>query len=501
MKRENWLYPQELLTSSSQTSQTGTSSAESATLPDLYLELMRRKCKKDLNLLMEDILGYRNLAPIHRQVTETLEKVEKGKRRGLFLLPRGHLKSTQITVSYTLQRILANPNVRILITNALLDNSKAFLREIKSHFEKNEKLKALFGDWTNQDEKWSESQVIVKKRTAFHKEPTVQITSVDKSVVSQHYDLIIADDLVTRESISTKEQRLKLIKYYKDLLDLLEPGGTLLVIGTRWHYDDLYGWLLSENVERSHFEVMVRKVIENGEPVFPQKFSLEYINQLKLEKGSYEFNSQYNNDPVSEDSADFKKEFIKWIPSIAIDPSKGQTYITVDPAVSKEAGSDFTGIVVNSLQGGQWKIIEARKAKFNPTELVDEMLYLYRKYKTSYRTMAIEDIMYTRAIDYDLTRRMQETGEWFSVEKVRHKNRRKEDRIRALIPLFERGNIELSDRCQDLEEELLRFPVGEHDDILDALAYQLDIVRPTENFTQTEQNKDVLFRMPIFPKY
>lgn len=464
---------------------------------------MRRRCKKDLAYLMTEILGYKNLASIHQEVAQTLTKVETGKKRGLFLLPRGHLKSTEITISYTIQRILRDPNVRILITNALLDNSKGFLREIKSHFEKNERLTALFGETRNEDEKWSESQIIVKSRRAFHKEPTVQITSVDKSVVSQHYDLIIADDLVTRESISTKEQRTKLIKYYKDILDLLEPGGTLVVIGTRWHYDDLYGWILSENINRNHYEVLVKRVLdEKGLPIFPQKFTPEHIQGLKEEKGSYEFNAQYNNDPVADESADFKREHFKWFGLSTINYKDGSVYITIDPAVSKEAGSDYTGIVVNFLQEGKWKILEARRMKLNPTELVDEMFFLYRKYRDVYRTMAIEDIMYTQAIDYDLTRRMQETGEWFKVDKVKHRNRRKIDRIRALVPLFERGNIEMSERCSDLEEELSRFPVSEHDDILDALAYQLDIVKTSEHHSKPESGVvEELFKMPVFPKY
>lgn len=401
-----------------------------------------------------------------------------------------------------MQRILRDPNIRILITNALLDNSKAFLREIKSHFEKNEKLRSLYDNFTNEDEKWSETQIIVKKREAFHKEPTIQVTSVDKSVVSQHYDLIIADDLVTRESISTKEQRSKLVKYYKDLLDLLEPGGTLLVIGTRWHYDDLYGWLLDENRSRNLFEVMVEKVFDKeGEPIFPQKFSKDYIRQLKEEKGSYEFNAQYNNDPISEEDSDFKRENLKWFFSHNLNMKEGTIYITIDPAVSKEESADYTGIVVNLVQDGAWKILEARRMKMNPTELVDEIFYLYRKYKEQLRMMGIEDIMYTKAIDYDLSRRMQETGEWFKIEKIKHKNKAKEDRIRALIPLFERGNIELSERCQDLEEELTKFPASDHDDLLDALAYQLYIVKPQEHYTASKTFKEPIFVMPIFPKY
>jgi predicted phage terminase large subunit-like protein len=445
---------------------------------------------------MEEVLDYKNLAPMHRELSESLLRAEK-LHRGLYLLPRGHLKSTEITISYPIQRILKDPNIRILITNALLDNSKAFLREIKSHFEKNEKLKALYGEYQNTDEKWSESQIIVKKRTSFSKEPTIQITSVDKSVVSQHYDLIIADDLVTRDSIATKEQRNKLVKYYKDLLDLLEPGGTLLVIGTRWHYDDLYGWLLRQTGER---EVIVRKILdEQGNPIFPQKFTQEYITSLKAEKGSYEFNAQYNNDPIAEEEADFKRSSFKYHTR---SPEDGSIYITIDPAATTKDTADYTGIVVNCVRNGVWNILEAYHIRLNPTEMVDEIFYLYDKYKGRLRTMGIEDMMFTQALDYDITRKMQETGKWFNVEKVRHKGRNKEARIRALIPLFERGNISLNDRSQELEEELMRFPAGEHDDILDALAYQLDIVKAGEHFHQDSSKKAMNeIILPVFSKY
>lgn len=433
---------------------------------------------------------------MHKELELSLQRAEKV-HRGLYLLPRGHLKSTEITISYTIQRILNDANIRVLISNALLDNSKAFLREIKSHFEKNEKLKALYGDYQNTDEKWSESQIIVKKRTSFVKEPTIQITSIDKSVVSQHYDLIIADDLVTRDSISTKEQRNKLVKYYKDLLDLLEPGGTLLVIGTRWHYDDLYGWLLRQSGER---EVLVRKVLDdNGKPIFPQKFTLPFIDSLKAEKGSYEFNAQYNNDPIAEEEADFKRSSFKYHQR---SPEQGDIYITIDPAATTKDTADYTGIVVNCVRNGVWFLLEAYHVKLNPTEIVDELFYLHDKYKGRLRTVGIEDMMFTQALDYDITRRMQETGKWFKVDKVKHKGRNKESRIRALIPLFERGNISLNDRSQDLEEELMRFPAGEHDDILDALAYQLDIVKAGQNYSQEGNEKQLdKIIVPVFSKY
>lgn len=479
--------------------------AKSNELKLLYLELMRRKSKTSLTYLMEEVLGYAGLAPMHKEIEETIKKVKKGTRRGLFLLPRSHLKSTEITIAFSIQEILNNPNTRILITNALLDNSKGFLREIKSHFEKNEKLRSLHGDLTNADEKWSETQILIKNRTTFQKEPTVQITSVDKSVVSQHYDLIIADDLVTRESISTKEQRIKLVKYYKDLLDLLEPDGMLLVIGTRWHYDDLYGWLLSENVKLKNYEVLVKSAWTDNEktiPIFPQKFTKSYLDSLRRDKGNFEFSCQYENNPVNEEDADFKKENFKYFSLTQSGIPDGDIYITIDPAVSKNTDADYTGIVVNSVNGGRWCIVEAYRQRLNATELVDEMFYLYRKYRQKFQKMGIEDIMYTSALEYDITRRMRETGEWFGLEKLKHRNKKKTDRIRALVPLFERGNIEMSDKCSDLEDELLHFPVSEHDDIMDALAYQLSLVNASRHYTEEKNVKRTeSIIVPIFQEY
>lgn len=192
-------------------------------------ELARRLAKRDLQFLMTDVLGYPPTDEIHKEIADFLVQVTDpdGRHRALLLIPRGHLKSTLVTVCWTIQRILNDPNVRILISNGYLENAKGFLREIKSHFEKNEKFRALFGDLTNADDKWTETQIVVKSRVEIRKEPTIQVSSVDKSVVSQHYDLIIGDDLVNRENINTKDQRSKISLYYKDLYDLIEPDGSI----------------------------------------------------------------------------------------------------------------------------------------------------------------------------------------------------------------------------------------------------------------------------------
>lgn len=444
-------------------------------------ELSRRIAKRDLQFLMTDILGYPKTDEIHKEIEEFLKMTtsKDGRHRSLLLIPRGHLKSTLVTVCWTIQRIIENPNIRILISNGYLENAKSFLREIKSHFERSERFRALFGDYVNADDKWTETQVVVKARTEIRKEPTIQVSSVDKSVVSQHYDLIIGDDLVNRENINTKEQRQKVQLYYKDLYDLIEPSGSMVFIGTRWHHDDLYGRIIRDNLTSKNFDVFVRTVWvdqENRIPLFPLKFTPEYIDSLRRDKGPYEFSAQYMNDPTDEEDADFRREWIRTMPLFQLEATALTVYITVDPAMTKSETADYTGIVVNGVdKDGNWRLLRAYRKRMDPAELIDELFFLYGIYGSRFRRMGIEKTAYTVGLRQSVQNEMIRRKRFFDIVEVEHKHRSKQMRIRALVPRFESGRIMMSEYCQDLIEEMMGFPRAEHEDTLDALAYQLDL--------------------------
>lgn len=467
----------------------------------LQLELLRRAGLASQMCFMEKILGYPEFDTVHHELEDFLIEVHRTKRRGLVLLPRGHLKSTFVTVGHVMHEIVKNPDLRVLISNASLDNSKGFLREIKLHFEKNELLKELYGDFANTDEKWSESQIIVKQRTKVLKEPTIQVTSVDKSVVSQHYDLIVGDDLVNRESIGTREQRRKSLTYYRDLLDLLEPGGTLILIGTRWHHDDLYGQIIRENETSENFMVMKRTVWKDKRRRIPlfRKFTPEYIDQLRAEKGGYEFSGQYMNEPVDDETADFQRDWINRFDLMDLEKVDHQLFITIDPALTKGEGSDYTGVVINAVtEEGKWYIVKAYRARFNPTELVDEFFSLRRMYGVRLKGFAVEKTAHLLALKPTIEAYEKKLKKNLEIVDVTTMGRHKEDRIRALVPKLERGEVFFSEYCGDLIEEMLAFPRSTHDDVLDAFAYQLDIANSI-GIPKRGQTREMMMR-PIKPR-
>jgi len=112
----------------------------------LSIEAERALGKSSLYYLAKEILGYKDISEnFHKPICDTLNFYRKEWQ--FHLHPRGHFKSTLITICETIQDLLINPNETILITNAVLGNSASFLKEIKSHFLFNEKFRALYPEY------------------------------------------------------------------------------------------------------------------------------------------------------------------------------------------------------------------------------------------------------------------------------------------------------------------------------------------------------------------
>ena len=438
-------------------------------LTQMTIEREKTKQLEDLFTFNRDILGYSEMADSpHRLMCDSIKNAGT---RHLDLWPRGTFKSSMITVGGSINEIALNPNIRILIANATLQNAKSFLREIKQHFERNDKLRELIGDQVSREDKWTETEIIVKGRTKNLKEPTIQVSGVGQSLVSQHFDLIIGDDLVNTESVNTPEQIEKTKNWFKMAMSLLEPGGKVWLIGTRYHFDDLYGWIIKEHPE---YNPQVHSIYdENGNSIFPERFTPEIIDDIKKTQGSYLFSCQYLNSPVDDDNAKFKKSQIVYKETL---PDKSFfTTMTVDRAYSLNKTADYTGITIRKKDDQNFRYIPyARRGRYSEGELVSKIFDLKEHYKVD--KIGVEQNAFKFTLKPILDEEMRRRNVFFQVVEIKSRAS-KIARIEGLVPYFESGSIQFIGEekdFMDMEDELLRFPLSGHDDLADSLAMHDD---------------------------
>jgi len=435
------------------------------------LEKDKRRCLTDLIFLSHDVLNYPDVGEkFHYEIAEKLK--DKSVLKWLFLLPRKHLKTTLITVSYVIQQILSNPDIRVLIVNAVWDNARKMLSEIKAHLEKNQELKLMFGNF--QGKKWGEDEIIIAQRKRVVKESTIATAGTETEVTSGHFDLIILDDLVTWANVKTRDQIDKIIDAYKYCLDLLETGGELIIEGTRYDYSELYGWILKYFKE--DFQIITREMKEKGQYILPSKFNKKIEDELKREQGTAHFYAQYYNKIIAEEDQLFRPGDIQYI-SISdvkeiIDDL--DLYLTVDPASSLKKNSDYSAyVLVGKDYKNNWYVIEAEMKRLNPAQRVDNVFNFNDRHKLI--KSGIEVIGFQETMKFYCEEKMRTEGKFFIIEELKPKFRSKQERIKALQPRFHNHTIFILNTLTELEYQLLHFPKCEFDDLLDALAYQLDL--------------------------
>lgn len=455
-------------------------------------KILEDKGRKDLFIFDKYVLGMEaglnsvKLAPFHRQLCNF---VQDGRdRKKLVLMPRGHLKSTLITIGYCVQQIVVNPNIRILIQSATWEMAVDFLTEIKRHLRENEYLIKLYGDLTIDAEEWSADRITLKRSDKNIKGPTVKAAGIETNLVGSHPDLIIIDDPHNRDNSQTAEQITSVVNRFRDCIDLLEPKGQLIVIGTRWNVSDLYGWIQDEdNKVRTDFDVMVKRAfegnIETGQDfsaLWPEKFGLEELRKRLRADGWYQFSGQYLNDPIPQEDAKFKRENFRYFDPTDIRGKEMTKILTIDPAISLDKSADYTAMIVCGID--EWSnvfILDIWRGRVSPSELINKIFELSELHHPNH--IGIETVAYQKALAYSIREEMNKRHRYLPLTEISPNNRTKDLRIAALQPIYENKKV-FHNKIHPLnyyfEMELVSFPRSKNDDMIDAFSYALDFIHP-----------------------
>jgi len=389
-------------------------------------------------------------------------------------------------MALTIQDILNNPEVTIGIFSHTRPIAKGFLRQIKREFESNEQLKAWFPDVLYQDPqkqspKWSEDEGIIVKRKSNPKEATVEAWGlVDGQPTSKHFKLMVYDDVVTRESVTTPDMIAKVTEAWELSRSLTSEGGKTRYIGTRYHFNDTYAEMMRRGAAIPRIRAATSDGTVDGEPVL---MSRERLAEKRREQGAYTYSSQMLLNPIADETQGFKYEWIETY--ITCEGDGMNKYILVDPASAKKKTSDYTAIFVIGLSpDNNYYILDMVRDRLSLTERADAVFSLHRRW--SPRMVGYEKYGMMADIEHIKDRQKRENYRFEVVELGGQMP--KLDRIRRLVPLFEQGRVwfpqsiyktDYEGKVVELvqtfiNEEYKPFPVGLHDDMMDCLSRILD---------------------------
>lgn len=228
---------------------------------------------------------------------------------------------------------------------------------------------------------------------------------------------------------------------------------------------------MSEVKKHGNWSCVYEKAIkDDGTLWFPERLSEQFLSDARALMGTRLFANQYLNEIFPSDDAVFKES---WFKDYTLLPDRINTVAFIDPAISMRDGADFTGItVVSSDSKKNWYIRVAKRERLNPTQIVNLCFELHDAFRP--QAIGIEKVAFQEALLYMLHEEMQRRGKPIPVTGIYHGNQKtKEMRISgALVPRMEWGFVHfpIGPAMDDVKRELLQFPSGAHDDIIDSLA-------------------------------
>lgn len=492
------------------------------------LEQVRIACEADLQTYIRTIAPHRELGHVHDDMIAWWER-EDAKDNQLALLPRAHQKSALIAyrVAWYLTKY---PWLTFLYVSATSDLAEAQLKAIKDIIESSVHQK-LWPDLIHPEEgkraRWAVSEVIVdhpNRKAEGVRDASVKAAGLTTNVTGFHADIVVLDDIVVPGNAYTDDGRKKVANLYSQLASIENPGAKEWVVGTRYHPKDLYGTLM-EMIETEFdedgelvreepvYEVFLRVVEKEGNFLWPRQrrkdgryygFNSSILARIKAKYiDTTQFYAQYYNDPNDPENQNFDRNSFQYYDAGLIKRRDGHWWFkdkrlnvvaAMDFAFSLTKKADYTAIVVVGMDAeGYIYVLDIDRFKTDRiSTYFEHVLALYNKW--IFRKVRMEVTVAQAAIVRELKELIMREGLALSIDEYRPaaSEGRKEERIAATLhPRYDNKQIfhYRGGNCQLLEEELISNK-PEHDDISDALAAAVDILKapPKAVFKKHDDN-------------
>ena len=445
----------------------------------------REMCKSDPYYLGKNWLGYTDAVfHFHYFMANTVspDRVVPG-YRGLREFARDCFKTTFMCITFSVQRIIRDPNITILYKSNAAENAAKKVQEIKNHFINNAAFTRLFPEYKPRKvaEEGSTSSWDAPCRTRVQAENTVTATGVgsSKGSTSQHYDIIIGDDFWDEKSVTSNE---KVAAVKKDMAGieylLASPSkGIIIYVGTRFSHDDP---TTSLEKMREYDCVVVSGLLACGRSIFPESLSIEKFMDQSQE--AYVFSCQVILNPT-EANRGFARSMFRyqeWSECVKLARDGKKSYrkvILTDAAGDDKSGSDPVAIIVVACDNeGNYNVIDYIEEQLAPSDFMDRIFAMWDRWQPDF-IVRQKTLLETTIMSFMDRANVARGKQGKSMVRFHHYSlgtREKKMRITAsLQPLFSHGRIIFDPTIPELhklERALLEHPRSSNDNGPDALS-------------------------------
>lgn len=513
------------------------------TVGDAKWQKYRDRCINDLYWFADVVLGLGELIPMrpktHLLLCKFLERKTGSKlldtaRYQLISMPRETGKSTLLRAR-VIQRILRDPNHCALLVNEKELLVKDFLASIKHVLLSNDLLRALFPDLLPKDlndTTWSATRINAD-RTTSRPDPTIDVAGVGAALAGKHPDSIDCDDIISREAMENARagswQIMHQTNRWVNQLDPIvnksaDPFPSISFVGTRWWHNDSY-----EYIEQAYgyseepipvilrapmpdgsvqsltayrvgdLAVFRRSAIEDGQSIFPEKWSLEDLAKIRLRDPAL-FAANYMNQPSDDVTATFKQEWLKpinWLDEhqftytdetankITQQVRDLDLLLLVDPGGFGqrlvESRARAAAVMVGDDGKGHKFFLDCYSEQDTYLACIRQIVAWTTRYKP--RKIYVERAGQQAAFAQLLREELSKAGQEVSVDDgtIKPESKAKEIRILEMEPYWQRGQVYVGTgpAFHEFRTQYSQFPRAQRLDVLDVLGYWPRLMRKT----------------------
>jgi predicted phage terminase large subunit-like protein len=467
---------------------------------------------------------------MHLELFQKLLDITKTRKAKVAIAaPRGHAKSTIVSLVYVLWCVLYLKERLILIASNTTEQAAALLKDIKHQLKFNPLISSDFPEICHgkNPKPWRDNKIQLPNGVMI----CVYGAGQSPRGIKNDKDrpgLIIADDLEKEEQVESEEQREKLRSWFSGtLLNTGHPDTNVIVIGTILNHNSLLanlvdrertpGWdgktykaveEFSDNPQlwerwsaifrsreeykgriggagaKLFFRIKKEKMLEGTNVLWPEWESYYDLIIMRETEGDIYFQREKQNCPLDPRQCIFKKENMHFWDDEFRDTQhlieaigkRALFYGACDPSMGRTAKADYTAIIV-LLKDSRTKILYVIAADLihcTPSTSIERIIQYAGMY--SFAQFAVESNNFQQLLVDNLQRCLRENGLHLNIKSLQHSSQ-KISRISSLEPYVSQGLLRFSRKHQDLLRQLTQFPMAKNDDGPDALEMAVDTAR------------------------